>query len=162
MTLPCTRRNERAHDNVFFESVKRIHLTGNRCFRKHFGRFLEGSGRNKRIGCKSSLGNSKQYGFSNCGLSFPHNCFLLVLTLHFRIDLTQTSAIDHFPNSQIRIARIGNNKSIIESIVHFFQNKTIYVVVLEEVGIPRIENAHFLHHLTHNTLDVLVVDGHAL
>ena len=48
-------------NNVLFQSDQLVDLAGNRRFGQNAGRFLEGCGRDKRLGLQRSLGNTEQY-----------------------------------------------------------------------------------------------------
>ena len=93
-------RNEVAHDHVFFEPTKPIHLTKRSRFGKHASRILERCGRNEAIGLERSLGNSQQYWHRFCGFTT-----LLDHALVFRFEV---QFIDLITPQQRRVAGIGD------------------------------------------------------
>jgi hypothetical protein len=65
-----TGRNEAADDDVFLETTQLVALAHDGSLGKNARRFLEGSGRNERIGRQRGLGNAQQH-VSNVAGSLP-------------------------------------------------------------------------------------------
>ena len=57
---PSSSWNESTNNDIFFETVQVVNLTGNSSIDKNFGCFLEGSGGQEALSGESNLGNTQE------------------------------------------------------------------------------------------------------
>ncbi len=116
----------------------------------------------ERVRSECSLGDTQKHWLGNGWLRIAHNCLTLVLTLHGRVHLAEATTVDDFPDLQIRLTGVDHDEVIVQVVVHLFEDEAVDIVVFQQRRVTSVNTEHLLHHLTDDTFDVLVIDGHTL
>src|SRR5690606_5901087 len=88
---------------------------------------------------------------------------LLVFPAKHRVFIAQLPCRYNLSRFQVlRISGIDHHLLVEDVVVFFTEDKLVDILAGQEVGISRIDDLDFLHHLAYDRLDVLVVDLHTL
>src|SRR5690606_2787026 len=132
-------------------------------FAEYLGGLLERGGRQPSFSLQRRLGNTLQRrpGYGSQRVAYFHE--LLVFPAKHRVFIAQLPCRYNLSRFQVlRISGIDHHLLVEDVVVFFTEDKLVDILAGQEVGISRIDDLDFLHHLAYDRLDVLVVDLHTL
>ena len=163
LTHTGSGRNEVTADHILFHALEVIHLTADSGFVEHLRSLLEGGSGHERLRTQCSARDTLQDLLGCCALCITSLNEFLIATTERRVLIVQTTCGNNLTFAEhFAISGIRNHLTTPDTIVLLQEVQFIHYIALQETGVSRLDDLYFLHHLTYDDLEVLIVDFHTL